>query len=85
MWYRTVRTRCDFNFWKEYLHAPETLFAAELIYYIKVYVLNYQKYVFISETKGIPEKLLGENTLIGSDITSTVKSASSEQEQKCKY
>ena len=41
--------------------------------------------MYLSEPKGIAEELPGENNLTSSDMISTVKSASSEQEQNCKY
>ena len=53
--------------------------------YIKVIVFNYQEYLYLLETKDIAEEHPGEKNLTGSDIISTVKSASSEQEQNCKY
>ena len=65
------------------MRASEKLFAAEL--YDICFCFNYEEYLYLTETKSIAEELPGEKNLTGSDITLTVKSASSEQEQKCKY
>ena len=53
--------------------------------YQSVCLNHWEKYLHLSETQTIKEDSPGENDLIGSDITSTVKGASSEQKQNCKY
>ena len=53
--------------------------------FISVYILIYQEYLYLSETQSITEEFPGEESLTASDITSTVKSVSSEQDQNCKY